>query len=731
MVNPREEKQNSPAGDQVGGDKITVGDITNSAVAIGEGARATVIIQEAAKQAVWVGVPPLPPRFVGRDQLLQELLDQLIGGAGQALALEGLPGVGKSTLAVALVHHPRIQEQFKDGVLWAGLGPQAREEDVAGIFNRWANALGIDVAGMVKLADRKEAIADAIGQKSLLIVVDDAWAYDLAKELRFGNLNLRHLLTTRDQEIAARFVGVGGTAVSLPTLQNDPAFQLLQTLAPEATAADPQAVKTLAQTAGGLPLALELLGGYLALPRHKLRPKLSRKALEELMDPQRRLQLAQERLGGSSRQETLQEAITLSIEGLRELENGADLEQAFYALGAFAPKPESFTWEAAEAVTGIEIEELVIRNLVEMSGEDLAIHQVMADVARTKTKEAAISRHREFYLEQVNTDRQDWQHIESIYGQVRRAWEAVPENEEMLELIWALHIYFNRRGLWQEGLAWSQRGLELSRINQWRNHEGTLLNNMGMYFHDLGQPQKALQYYNQALPILEEEESPARLAITLNNIAEIYKYLNQPQKALEHFNQALAIQIDIGDQEGLGVTYNNIGASFYKLGQWEKALEYYNQALAVQEKISDRYGMAATLNNMGAILNSQGRQEEALAHYKQALSIREEVGDRVGLAVTLSNIGLVYDHLGRQEEALAYYYQSLPIQEKIGDRSGQATTLFNLALIMRDQNRLPQALDLLKQVVEIERQIQDPNLESDSALLAQVEQELAARQEEE
>ena len=119
--------------------------------------------------------------------------------------------------------------------------------------------------------------------------------------------------------------------------------------------ADLEAVKALARTVDGLPLALELLGGYLAVPENSLLPQLSQAAVAEMMDPRRRLQLAQERLGGSGEEETLQETIMLSIEGLRELENGAELERAFYALGAFAPKPEQFSWQAAAEVTGLEM----------------------------------------------------------------------------------------------------------------------------------------------------------------------------------------------------------------------------------------------------------------------------------------------------------------------------------------------------------------------------------------
>ena len=71
---------------------------------------------------LFVGVPTLPPHLVGRAELLNALTERL--AEGEDLALVGLPGVGKTALAVALAHHPGVLARFPDGVLWASLGPQ-------------------------------------------------------------------------------------------------------------------------------------------------------------------------------------------------------------------------------------------------------------------------------------------------------------------------------------------------------------------------------------------------------------------------------------------------------------------------------------------------------------------------------------------------------------------------------------------------------------------------------
>jgi tetratricopeptide (TPR) repeat protein len=99
------------------------------------------------------------------------------------------------------------------------------------------------------------------------------------------------------------------------------------------------------------------------------------------------------------------------------------------------------------------------------------------------------------------------------------------------------------------------------------------------------------------------------------------------------------------------------------------------------------------------------------------------VGDRAGQAVTLNNIGRVYDGLGDRQQALHYYQQALPIREEVGDRAGESVTRYNMAMIYRVQGQLAEAVAALRQVVALDEQVQHPDLESDRAVLCQVEQE--------
>ncbi|MCZ7568849.1 MAG: tetratricopeptide repeat protein [Ardenticatenaceae bacterium] len=509
----------------------------------------------------------MPNHVVGRDELVTTLVGRLRSGNQLALSAEGLPGVGKTTLAIALAHHRGLLQHFRDGVLWAGLG---RQPDVLGTLASWGEALGRDVTDQTNEADRAQAVKNAIGQRRLLLVIDDAWDIDAARFLRCGGPFCCHLLTTRHQDIARAFAGASQVE-TVPVLEEDPAFELLQTLAPEACAADPAAARELAGATGGLPLVLELLGGYLAVPERGYFRELATEALAALRDPQHRLQLACRRLGAlKSPAMTLRETIELSLADLP-----VEVVAAFYALGAFAAKPEPFDLEAARAVTEADARTLallVARNLVEKVGERLALHQTLADVARTQLRAEAVARHRGYYLDLVNRDREAWRHIEAVYGQIQWAWGVLRDDETVLNYVWALGVYQKRRGLWREYVAWAKRGLRIAEGFERRNDVGTLLNNIGAVYDNLGRRQEALEYYQRALPITEEVGDRAGLATTLNNIGLVYNNLGRRQEALDSYQRALPTFEEVGDRAGESVTRYNIAMVYRQEGCLQEAV---------------------------------------------------------------------------------------------------------------------------------------------------------------
>src|ERR1700730_4248593 len=118
--------------------------------------------EEANERAVLSPTPPeaiydpaIPPLsvgttgLVGRDEMFSRLKERMRGGRNVGLtAINGLPGVGKTTLAAALAHDDGVLSHFHDGILWVGLGLQP---NVLGLLSRWGTLLGTPAVAAARL----------------------------------------------------------------------------------------------------------------------------------------------------------------------------------------------------------------------------------------------------------------------------------------------------------------------------------------------------------------------------------------------------------------------------------------------------------------------------------------------------------------------------------------------------------------------------------------------------
>ncbi|MFC6093067.1 helix-turn-helix domain-containing protein [Saccharothrix lopnurensis] len=200
--------------------------------------------------------------LVGRGAEVTALLDLLSEGGSRLVAVTGLPGVGKTRLAVEVAG--RLHESGSVRVLWdtAGANP-------AGTAGR-LRLLVRSALGRAEDGEGLDPLAALIGDRELLLVLDghDAgWPDpDRALTLLHRCRRLRLLRTTREP------LDIPGERVlALPPLPGEDAVRLLTRLAgqvsPGAAARSADALVELADRLDGLPGALEAAASWLLVHR--------------------------------------------------------------------------------------------------------------------------------------------------------------------------------------------------------------------------------------------------------------------------------------------------------------------------------------------------------------------------------------------------------------------------------------------------------------------------------
>lgn len=167
---------------------------------------------------------------VGREALIETLSTQL--QVHRLLTLTGAPGMGKTTVALALAD--RLQAHFADGVRFIDLAPIDGTQPVHGMI---ACALGI----ATETANPLQELADTLGDSHLLLVLDNAEHVLEPTALAVETL-LRHnprihvLVTSREplraaceyvHELAPLPVPAEHQRLRLEDVEHYPAMQLL------------------------------------------------------------------------------------------------------------------------------------------------------------------------------------------------------------------------------------------------------------------------------------------------------------------------------------------------------------------------------------------------------------------------------------------------------------------------------------------------------------------------
>jgi len=205
--------------------------------------------------------------FTGREAELSRLLAALSGaaeGGGLAgiYAIDGMAGVGKTTLAVHVAH--RLAGSFPDGQFFVPLHAHTAGQQPVDPADALASLLLTAGVGAQHVPPDLEARAgrwrDQVAGKKVLLLLDDAAGHEQVRPLLPGTAGSLVLITSRRRLTALE----DATVLSIDTLDPADAAALLSRLAGRPDLGpDADATAEIARLCGYLPLAIGMLGRQL------------------------------------------------------------------------------------------------------------------------------------------------------------------------------------------------------------------------------------------------------------------------------------------------------------------------------------------------------------------------------------------------------------------------------------------------------------------------------------
>ena len=630
-----------------------------------------------------LGVEPQVPHqlpadlraFSGRDcdlKALHALLPEAIDAdtSTPIASVEGMGGIGKTTLAVHFAHE--IADRFPGGQVYLnlrGYGPGEPVEPSAAL-EAMLTALGVPCEAIPDDLDGRAASwrTHSAGRR-LLVLLDNANRTEQVRPLLPGPGCL--VVITSRWQLRALVATHGARRIALEELGEEDAVELLaSSIGLDRVARDPAATERFVRYCGGLPLAIRILA-----VRAAQFPDLP---LDEFVDS-----LEADLLGSFDLADgegtNIRSVFSYSYQALEPA-----TARLLRLLGL--PTGVDFSAPAAAAIAGLDLattrpmlETLTAAHLLAQPRpgryqfHDLIrayAGEVASQVDTASQRDAALDRLLDWYLASaLNASRRmrperyyRLLELDDLDGGLEFSGyhDALDWfGEEAGNLIAAVHLARRRRDdvCWK--LAWLLQSyfVTSSRLDDWRSVFAVALEAARASGHRPGE------------------------AGILSGLGVVNGVARQYDESRRFLEQVLAIQRELGAREGEARAQYNLAMAAHNLDDYAWAYEHGMQALEIVRELGLGAFEASVLRALGDICTSMGDHEQALRLADAALAVLGPDGEPVDTRFTVHTRGLALVGLGRVAEGIACIRDSVSMFFEMGEQYEAADVLAQLGTI--------------------------------------------------
>ncbi|MEU0202046.1 BTAD domain-containing putative transcriptional regulator [Streptomyces sp. NPDC006237] len=688
-------------------------------------------------------LPPPPAHFTGRAAEREALGRALTAATPHPTAVvSGMPGVGKSALALHVAH--ALAERFPDGQLYLnlhGATPGMTPLTPGQALTALLRDLGTEPGRIPELPDAAAALLRSLlAPTRTLLVLDDAASAAQVRPLLPGGAGCAVIVTSRSPLTALD----GVARFPLAPLSDEESADLLRTASGRAGLDGTDAARLLVELTGRLPLALRVVAARLAA-RQALTPDVLAGQLAAADDRLRHLEyddlsvrrslaVAQDALAASEREADRDAALTLRRIGaldlptygapllarltgtgetrteaaLDRLVDVALLEETAY--GRYAPHDlvRDFARERAKSREADTIDTTDTSDTADATDTALRWYAAVAERAlaailgpgpdqddrRRPTAARPAAGHPAHDDEVAPFDTPEaafaWgdRELANIVTLVERHGDDPCGRRAALvsSLVRLVFPYAQRRGRVPEMEVLGRVGLRVARrLGDTAAEAYALVDLAGLHFLT-GRQSDALSLNDRALDLWRRLEHPSWIRRCLNNRGLLLEGLGRHAEAGEALTRSLEYARRLGDPYGEAVTHSHLG-NLYEHTDPRAAIEQHRLSLALGEEIGAVIVRHSAHCNIGYAHLRLGEPDAALPHFEESLRILGGQGDWHGESQTRLGLVRALRLLGRTGRAARECAELLGRAEARADRYTAGLARHQNGLLLRERGR--------------------------------------------
>lgn len=643
--------------------------------------------------------------FVARAKELATILHSL--GTPQAVLLYGLPGAGKSALAVEAAG--LAEADFQDGVFYLDMrGTDDLPVQADAALDQILDALGAPSEPRPSQAAQKAALAESmLTGRQVLVVLDNTRDEEHTRPLLLQATGSSTLITSRSALPALPDL----TRVEVGAFGLGDGVRLLERLAgAERVRAEPEQADRLVGLCGGLPLALRITGG-----RAATRPAWSLGEYADLLADERR-RLDRLRLGDLDVRASFELSYRLlSEEEQRALRYVGLLRSATIAADAVSAALDG---EALDV-----LETLVDAGLLTAQQQRYEVHELIrlyaSELLMKDERRDGLRRLGEFFtaelerqavalrtgsgtgpLEWTTSERATLEHLPADLAQQ-------DFSDAAIKLALAVGPLYTPLYAWD---AWERTlrvGLDATRRIGDEDAAMRLRHNLAVVLGKLGQRDESVELLHRVLDDARAAGNTVLEARALAHLGQRAKQDGRPEEAVELLEASAVSYRRADEPHGLAQALGDCANALDDLGRHDEALARHRDAGQRFEQLGDRYSQGLELGNAGIALQRLDRPDEAADAHRESVAAFESIGAEIPKAVATRRLAETQWQLGHEAQGEQLFATAISTLDAAGATHELAEALgAREAYLVRD-GRLGDALADARRSAELHATARD------------------------
>lgn len=638
-------------------------------------------------------LPAAVADFTGRSDQLTRVTGELLrpssaGGGPVVVAVTGMGGVGKTSLALEAAH--AVTEHYPDGQLYLNLqgfgtgapvsALQALQHLITSLGGD-SDRVGTDITAAVGL------YRSLIANRRILVVIDNVADSDVIRQLLPTTPGAAVLITSR-----LVLVLPGAVQVELGELSTEDAVGLLRAVAGDRIDAEAEESRTLATRCGHLPLALRLAAArLLARPNWPVAHLAERLTNEEkLLD-----ELEAGHLG-------VRATLKFSIAQLAE-DGGGEAVRLFALLGLLdgpdigvevaarlADRPEPRIDALLEHLVDLHLlstsspGRYELHDLVRLFARELAVSAFSTD-----ERAQAVGRVINLYqsaawqglrLFDPDSSRLRWLDTEPVrftieFGDSNQAFSWIETElpniialydgparahspEALTSLCLGMSNFYLARGHWSDGVRVAEIAIGFT-SSPWVR--ASLLHDIGQGKWHSGRDGGGLADLIEAVEQFKGLGDTWAEAVGITNIAVRHNRRGEYALARPYALRVVELGRQMNHPATISRGLDSVGMAEYYLDAKDEAYRCFAEAVRIAEESGNMRSGASPLSNLAAIHGMRGELDKAVPMFHRVIAIYEGLGHLSGVAHGWLDLGEAYTESGDHRSAIDCYREAFAV----------------------------------------------------------------------